>query len=124
MSNLTLNTKVYTGRGVANAIASWMNAGVGLLAGFAHASANVRLPQGKDAKANIQWRLKMPVVAEEASACACPGTAIDEIDAYIQVRCTQGVSSAVRTDLALQLKDLVATPEFQASIISFQQPVG
>lgn len=124
MANLTLNSKVYTGRGLANLIASWVNMASGLLSAFAQVTGSVKLPQGRDAKANIQWRLKMPIVAEEASACACPGSVVDEIDAYIQVRCSQGVTSAVRTDFALQLKDLVATTDFQSSIISFQQPTG
>lgn len=124
MANLVLNTKTYGGRGVVNAIAEYVNAGVGLLAAFARLTGSVKLPSGKEAKANIQWRLRLPVVAEEASSCACPGEAIDEIDCYIQVRATKGVSTAVRTDFALQVKDLVATPEFQASIISFTQPGG
>lgn len=124
MTDITLNTKVYSGRGIANLIATWVNMASGLLAAFAQLTGSVKLPSGKEAKANIQWRLKVPIVAEEASSCACPGQVVDEIDAYIQVRCSQGVSSAVRTDFALQLKDLVATPAFQESIASFQQPVG
>lgn len=124
MANITLNTKVFSGRGVVNAIASYMNTALGLLAGFGTVTGSVRLPSGKDAKANIQWRLKLPIVAAEASACACPGEAVDEIDCYIQVRATKGVTAADRTDFALQVKDLVALPEFQQSIINFTQPTG
>lgn len=124
MTNIVLNTKTYSGRGLSNLIASWVNTASGLLAAFAQLTGSVRLPQGKDAKANIQWRLRVPIVATEASSCACPGSLVDEIDAYIQVRVSQGVTDTVRTDFALQLKDLVATPEFQASITSFQQPVA
>lgn len=124
MANLSLNTKTYTGRGLANLVATWTNMASGLLAAMARVTGSVRLPVRKDEKANIQWRLRVPVVIEDASACACPGEIVDEIDAYIQVRCTQGISTTVRTDFALQLKDLVATTDFQSSIISFQQPTG
>lgn len=124
MANIVLGTKTYTGRGIANLIASWVDAATGLIASFASLTGSVRLPQGKETKANIQWRLKIPVTAAEASACACPGDVIDEIDAYIQVRCTKGVPLTVRTEMADQLADLVASSEFQTSITNFQQPVG
>lgn len=130
MSDLTLNTKEYGGRGVANGISRWLNTAAGLISAFASATASVTIPTAAKRtgavapKAHVKWNLKMPIVTEEASSCACPGDAIDEIDAYIQVRISSGVSETVRTDFALQLKDLVATPEFQASIISLSQPTA
>lgn len=124
MANLVLNTKTYVGRGVSNLIAQWANMAAGVLAGIAYVTGKVRLPSRKGEKVLIDWRMRLPVVTTEASACACPGEAIDEIDCYIQVRATQGVSQAVRTDFALQVKDLVATTDFQSSIINFTQPTG
>lgn len=124
MANITLNTKVYGGRGVIDRVASWMNQASGILAGFASLTGFVKLPQRKEERVNIQWRLRIPVIATDPSACACPGAVVDEIDCYIQIRATQGVSPAVRTDLALQVKDLTASTEFQQSVINFLQPTG
>jgi len=127
MSNLTLNTKVYNGRGIVAGISNWLNTASGVLASFSRVTASVFVPNassGSKAKAVVKWNLRIPLVAEEASACACPGTVIDELDCYIQVRMSQGVSESVRTDAALQVKDLVASSEFQASIISLTQPTA
>jgi len=124
MANIVLNTKTYGGRGVVNGLASYLDATTGLLSAFRTLSASIRLPSRKGEKANIQWRLKFPIPAADPSACACPGDIVDEADVYIQVRVSQGVSEAVRTDLATQVKDLTARAEFTASIVSFTQPTG
>lgn len=124
MANIVLNTKTYNGRGVANGIATYMETSAGFLAGFSPVTGSILLPAGRDAKGHVKWRLSLPVMAEEASACACPGEEIDLIDAFIQVRASRGVSATVRTDFGLRLKDLVALPEFQASIASLSQPTG
>lgn len=128
MANLTLNTKVYGGRGIVNGISKWLNTAAGLLSAFASVTCGVSLPTAAKRpgvpapKAHVKWNLKMPVITEEASACACPGEVVDEIDCIITVRATSGVSETVRTDFALQVKDLVASTDFQSSIISFTQP--
>lgn len=124
MANIVLDGVTYTGRGLANAIATYVNAASGILAGFARVTASVFLPTRKGEKAKIQWHLRIPVVTEEPSSCACPGDVVDEIDCYITVRATQGVSAAVREDMANQIADLTALPEFSSSIVSFDQPTG
>lgn len=124
MGNIVLNTKTFGGRGIIAGVASYLEATAGVLAGFLTLTGSVKLPQAKLAKAKTEWRLRIPVVTEDASACACPGEAVDEIDCYIVVRASQGTSTAVRTNMALMVKDLTASPEFQASVISFTQPNG
>lgn len=124
MANIVLNTKTFLGRGIAAGISSWTNMATGVLAAIASVTAKVRLPLKKEEKAVIDWRLRYPIVADEASACACPGALVDEIDVYIQVRSTQGTSTAARTDVALMVKDLTASSDFQNSVISFTQPTA
>lgn len=117
--SLTLNTKVFTFDGISNAIATFSNRAAGIVAGFLSSSASIRLSKEKS---RITWKLGYPVVATEASACACPGEALRRSDCDINVRMDPGVTTAERTDFALALKDLVASPEFQASIINLQTP--
>jgi len=124
MANIVLDGVTYTGRGLANQIATWVNAASGILAAFGRVTASVFLPTRKGEKAKVQWHIRIPVVTDEPSSCACPGDVVDEIDCYITVRATQGVSATVREDMADQIKDLTALADFKASIVSFDQPNG
>jgi hypothetical protein len=117
--SLTLNTKVFTFDGIANAIAAFSNRAAGVVAGFKTVTASIRLTPEKS---RVTWKAGFPVVAEEATSCACPGNVVRRLDADINVRMDPGATTAERTDFALSLKDLVASPEFQASIISLQTP--
>jgi hypothetical protein len=121
--SITLNTKVYNGNGVIAGVSSYTERTAGVAAGFSPVTATVSVGDGT-AKSRIRWKLHLPVVATEASACACPGQAIRSSDGDINVRLDPGSTTAERTDFALRLKDLVASPEFQASIINLQQPAG
>lgn len=123
MANITLNTKVYNGVGILNGIAQWFERSGGLAGAFSSLTASVVVGFAKS-KSRVHWKIGMPVVAAEASACACPGDAVRRLDADINVRLDSTATLAERTDFALRLKDLVATTEFQQSIINFQQPTG
>lgn len=120
MGNITLNTKTYNGSGVTNGIAQYIERSAGVAGGFSPVTGTVR----QDSKSRVQWKLAQPVVAEEASACSCPGSVIRVMDANIQIRLDLGATLAERTDFALRLKDLVASADFQSSIINLQQPAG
>lgn len=123
MANITLNTKVYNGSGVLNGIAQYFERSGGVAGAFSALTASVKVAFGT-AKSRIHWKLGYPVVAEEASVCACPGTVTRRLDADVDIRLDPTATVAERTDFALRLKDLVASPEFQASIINLQQPTG
>lgn len=121
MSNLTLNTKVFTGSGLANAIYTWYYRAAGVVVGWAKASVNVQLGVQKN---RVNWKLNEPVVAEEATSCACPSTVLRNAAADISVRFDAGATTAERTDFALKLKDLVASADFQNSLINFEYPAS
>ena len=121
---INLNTKSYTFRGIVNAVSTYLN-GTGLASSFSALTASLRVPVGKpDVKEKIRgaWKLSVPVVAEEAGTCACPGDVLRVSDADISFRMAANATLAERTDFALRLKDLTASPEFQASIINLQLP--
>lgn len=116
---ITLNTKAYSFSGLLNGIASFLHRGAGVAASFLTLTGRVRLT-AKDSI--VSWMLRVPVVATEATACACPGDAVRVSHVDISVKLPAGATKAERTDIALQVKDLVASPEFQASIIDLAQP--
>lgn len=122
MPNIVLNTKTYNGSGIANGVASYMERSSGLAAGFSPLTAAVKALES--GKSRISWKLFQPTVAAEASSCSCPGQVLRVNDANIGVRLDPGATLAERTDFALRLKDLVASTEFQSSIINLQQPNG
>lgn len=119
--SLTLNTKVFTFDGISNAIATFSNRAAGVVAGFLQSSASVRFTPEKS---RITWKLGFPVVQTEASACGCPGDVLRRLDADLNIRLDPSATTAERTDFALSLQDLVASPEFQASIINLQVPAA
>lgn len=116
---ITLNTKAYTFSGLLNGIAQYLHRGAGVAASFLSLTGRVRLT-AKDS--HISWQLRVPVVATEASACACPGEAMRVSHVDISVKVPAGATAAERDDLAKQVKDLTASTEFQSSIASLQQP--
>lgn len=120
---ITLNTKSYTFRGVVNAVSVYLN-GTGLASSFSNLTISLRVPFGANAKEKIRgaWKLSVPVIAEEAGTCACPGEVLRVSDADITFRMAANATLAERTDFALRLKDLTASPEFQASVISLSLP--
>ena len=119
--SLTLNTKIYSFTGfIQGAIAQYLNAGAGSANGFKTATAKVDSPN-KEGAIKVRWKLRLPTVVSDAE-CACPGGVIRENFADIVVTVSSSALAAERTDLALSLKDLVASPEFQASITNLQTP--
>lgn len=118
--SITLNEKTYNGSGIVNGIAIYMDRSAGVSAGFSKLDASVRF----ETKNRILWKLSLPIVATEASACSCPGAVLALAAVDLNVRLDPSLTLAQRTDFALRLKDLVATPEFQASIINLQVPAA
>lgn len=118
---ITLNTKAYAFTNVLNGISSYLHRAAGVAAGFMSLTSRVSIDS---ANSRVSWKLKVPVVGTEATSCACPGDILRLSVADVNVKLAPGATVAERTDFALQLKDLVASPEFQASIINLQQPTA
>lgn len=117
---ITLATKVYTFSGfIAGRISQWINRDSGVLAGFMPLT-NVIDAGEKSDQVKVRWKLKQPVVAEDAS-CACPGGMTHESFVDIVVTVHKGSSVAERTLLADSIGDLTETDDFRQSVISLVQ---
>lgn len=121
MSNLTLNTKTYTGAGLLNGLVSWIERSLGIASGFSTVRSSLRTDPEKAGKVRIKWDMDMPVIATESSACSCAGDVLRSGDFAISIRLDKGLTTAERTDLAERLEDLVASAPFKASIINLEQ---
>lgn len=121
MGNLTLNTKTYNGAGLSNGVARWYERSAGVPAGFSEASASLREENGF-------WRgmgkLKVPVVATQATECACPGSVLEASDAQFSFRIDPRADAAARTDLYERFKSYVGTAEVRAMFESLQGATG
>lgn len=118
---ITLNTVVYTFNGFLNRVVRYFNRGAGVPAGFKQLTASIDDPTANSLSYKVRWKLKLPVVVEGVS-CDCPDGVARENFADLVVTVAKSSTTAERTDLALSLKDLTASPEFQASVISLLAP--
>lgn len=117
---ITLNTKPYGFAGFTPAsISQYFNRPAGPATGFSPLT--VRVEDGK-ADQKIRWKLKVPVVATGDSACSCEGSVLRTDFVDIVVTVSKSSTAAERADLALRIKDLAASTEFQSSISNLVQP--
>lgn len=119
--SITLNTVVYTFRGFAGRIANFMNSSTGVPQSFKRVTCVVDEPtDGKNWK--VRWKLKLPVVVDGTATSPGLSTLAYEDIADIVLTVPTLATTASRTDLALSVKDLCTSPDFQASIISLLTP--
>lgn len=120
---LTLNTKVYSFTGLANRIATYFNRPAGPASGWSELTATCTRGDTKTLlKSRARWKLSVPVVASETTAAYVVGDVLRVSDVDIIARSEAVATSAELADLYLRIKDLVASPEFKASIESLTTP--
>lgn len=117
---LTLNTKTYAGAGVANGVTSYVERSAGVASGFSTLTSSLRI----DSMVRGKVVLTLPLIAPEATACACPGDVVKSGEAQILIRLDKKLTTAERTDLRLRLKDLVASAQFIAWFDNLEPMVG
>lgn len=122
MANIVLNSLTYVGRGVVNAVATWLNTGAGFVRGFRKLSCAIRSDAGSDSL--VTWRLELPRLVDPENACCAPaGTRVGRPSTVeVRFRFDEFSSGAERDDALKQLKDLVLTAELSASVISYTLP--
>lgn len=118
---ITLNTKTYNFAGLLQAISNYRETSGGVANAFSYLTSRVSQATNRY---TVTWKLKVPVVAAADSSCACVGEMLDESIVDIVVKVGSKRSTAERTDLALRIKDLVASTEFQSSISNLVQPTA
>lgn len=120
---ITLNAKAYNFAGFNQRSQSvYKYTGGGLPSSFSYLTSKVNTENSKAGQSRSEWRLSVPHVAAEASSCACPGTTLGTDYISVQVDISSITSAAERTDLWTRLRDLIASPEFKASIEGLTQP--
>lgn len=120
--SITLNTKVYNFRGfLPNGVSRYLETSGGVPASFSPLT-NI-VADGKS-KTDVRWRLELPVTATVDSECACVGDVLRLYRINISVEVPPGSLAAERTDVNTRIANLVASPEFQASITSLVQPAA
>lgn len=120
MSTIVLNTLSYVGTGILNGVSYFWERTGGIVSSFSSLTSRVNFSQNRT---NILWKLDIPVVSDEASTCACPGDVLRSTIVDVNTRFDRTATVAERLDAYERLVDLVASPEFKASITNLQLPV-
>lgn len=120
---ITLNTKTYNFAGHQAPIGQsvYMERSAGIPQGFSPLSVKVEEPNAKG-QSKVRWKLKLPVLVTETTACACEGDVASEDFVDLIVTFGKGNTTARRTDVLDRLQDLVLTTEFTSSVTSLLQP--
>lgn len=114
MSNIVLNTKTYTGTGLYNGLANWLEQSGGIAASFSRLTQSLVI----NSMIRVKTKLVMPVVASESSSCSCEGDVIRTADLDASIRMSPGMTLAERTDFADRVKDYFASAQFRAAVIT------
>jgi len=120
---VTLNTVVYSPAGSNNGLARWVNRALGVVGGFKVRTQAFKSPT-TGTQTKIDFNLSIPVVADESSACVCAGDVIRTNSAVISVWVASTSTADERTDLYLQVKDLVASTVFQDAVKDLNPAYG
>ena len=73
MSNIVLDGRTYYGNGITNGVNLWQNRAAGTVSGFTDLTAQVNYTK---TKVNVLSKLRLPILMEGDSACACEGTVL------------------------------------------------
>lgn len=119
--SITLNTKIYNGIGFnPNGQFVYSETSGGVASSFSYVTNKVTVGTGKS-DSTVKWNLSLPVVATADSECSCAGSVLRTDYARIEVTVPAGATAAERLDLEKRISDLVASPEFKASISALKQ---
>lgn len=122
-TDLTLNTHVYTPSGTTAGNGVWTNRDSGVATGFSTVSAKVK-DNPSSPVYRLEWDLTQPRIASSDTSCSCAGSVLRTDRSSLTILVPRGDTLAERTDLALKLKDLVATTAFQNAIINLEPFTG
>lgn len=125
--NITLNSKVYVPSGFSGSIAGWRYSGTGVPTGFSNLTESIDVPSTArgattTGQYRVKWKLKVPTIATDDSACACDGSVLRNTIADLVFTLHASGTTAERQDLLDQLDDLIADAQFRASILNLAYP--
>lgn len=124
---MELNEKNYVFDGIANGVSVYTERSGGLVAAYSPLTAQVSLGKGARGSRNASrsrsvWKLSVPHVAGTDTSCACIGDVLSQEDVTIDVRLDANSASAAATDIVGRIRDLVNSPQFEASVVQHVQP--
>lgn len=119
MSTIVLNSLNYVGSGILNGVSWFMERSKGLANAFSSLTARVGFTKDKT---NVLWKLVVPVVKETDSSCGCAGEVVRTTYVDISVRMDRAATAAERDDVKVRVQNLVASPQFAASITNLDLP--
>jgi hypothetical protein len=126
--SITLNSVVYNWAGFDQSGTSrWTATAAGVASAFSNLTARVTFGTslGKDLRpSRAKWRIQIPVIATEDSACACVGSVLRT--SYVDIVTDFAVSATLteRQDVLARIRALVLTTEFGNSLTALTQPAG
>jgi len=119
MSTIVLNSLNYVGTGILNGVSYFYERASGLVNAFSVLTGRVNYGT---TKTTVAYKLTVPIVQEDDSACGCAGEVVRTTIVDISVRFDRSATSAERADVLARVQDLVATTQFESSIINLAQP--
>lgn len=110
-SNITLNTHVYSPRGVTSGVASWVNASNSSGAAVDVLTESVKGPNATG-NTRVMFKLVIPKLAASDSVCACAGSLVGSAIATIDILVPGTFAPADRENLQLEVTALTASQSF------------
>lgn len=119
---IVLNTKSYAFAGFnTNQQSVYRETGAAYPSGFSYLTSKVNVGTGTRAS-NSKWNLSIPHVATASTACSCEGSVLGTDYVRVESEFSPSTSAADRLDAWTRLRDLVASPEFKATMTGLTQP--
>lgn len=122
IANVVLNTKTYTYSQDQNGVILWRDVSGGVPSGFPTLQMSLSSPAKADLPYVLKLKLRIPVVATEASECTCAGDVLRWEEGNVTVQLPQTGTTAERLDFSLQMKDLMANALVLAAEQSLVRP--
>jgi hypothetical protein len=119
MSTIVLNSLNYVGSGIVNGVSQFWERSKSLVSAFSTLTGRVNYGT---AKTTVAWKLTVPVVKEDDTACGCAGEVVRTTIVDVSVRFDRSATSAERADVLQRLQDLVLTSQFAGSVSNLVQP--
>lgn len=120
--SIVLNSKTYNFDGfLQTGISSYTERAGGVPSSYSPLTCKVDGVTGNGA-VKVRWKLKLPVVATEDTACTCAGTVLRNSTVDLVLTLDRGLTATERSDVLARLQDLVLKPEFTGSVSNLRQP--
>lgn len=114
----TLNGHAYGYQGLGGKAESWSYSASGSVNGASTLSHELNRAVGGGASSRQNWKLVVPVLATEDSACACDGAVLRKSTLDLTFNTSNASTTSERTEILDQLDDLIADADFRAAFVA------